>query len=156
MQRSESLVADVRAALAAEAVAVQRYTYFAQVAEIEGHTEIAVLFADLAQSIGCVAHGHLDVLGDTADTADAGRDVGETRLNLATSVAGAMKDAHEGYPGLASAAYGEGRTDVASWLTTLAALKKAHVAKLDAALRDLAAPTSAILNGAPGTEETSD
>lgn len=142
---SEGFTVDLRAALAAEALSAQRYTYFAQVAEIEGHTEVAKLFTDLAASVSCAAHGHLDVLRD-ATAGGTGPDIGETALNLASSVAEALQDVGESYPRLTAVAHDEGQVDIASWLTTLAALKKMHVAKLDAALSELtgaAAPAAA-------------
>ena len=136
---SPELAADLRAALAAEAVAAQRYSYFAQIAEIEGVAEVARLFADLAASVACAAHGHLDVLRD-ATVPDAESDIGETALNLASSIVEALRDADETYPDLLAAAHDEGQADVASWLTTLAALKKAHVGKLNQVLEALPGP----------------
>ncbi|MFF5727185.1 ferritin family protein [[Kitasatospora] papulosa] len=132
-QLSEGLASGLRSVFAAEAASVQRYTYFAQVAEIEGHGEIARLFTDLAESVGCVAHGHIDALQDIADP-HTRKTVGETRLNLAASAAAALAEANDVYPRLTATAHEEGHTDVASWLTTLTAFKQAHLAKLDALL----------------------
>ncbi|WP_055494260.1 ferritin family protein [Streptomyces sp. TP-A0356] len=148
---SESFAAGLRATLAAEALTVQRYTYFAQIAEIEGRTEIAKLFRDLAASVACAAHGHLDVLRDHVP-----QGIGDTALNLASSVAEALRDADGTYPELTAAAFDEGQVDVASWLTTAAALKKAHVARLDAALRELAEPAGrepALTSGHGGSDD---
>lgn len=132
---SEGLFAELRDAFRAEAETVQRYTYFAQVAEIEGHQVVAKLFGDLAESVACVAHGHLDLLGQTADpTTD--QPIGETPLNLAAALTGELREADDVYTRLTSLAHNEGHADVASWLTNLSALKKAHVAKLDQALDD--------------------
>ncbi|WP_189939024.1 rubrerythrin family protein [Streptomyces sulfonofaciens] len=148
---SDVFAADLRSALAAEATSALRYTYFAQVAEIEGHTEIARLFTELADSVTCAVHGHLDVIRDATAPDDERRDIGETGLNLASSVAGALQDAGEVYPRLMTAAHEEGHADVASWLTTLTALKKRHTARLDAALESLTgAPSEAALTTAPG------
>ncbi|GAA3173206.1 MULTISPECIES: ferritin family protein [Streptomyces] len=135
---SDRLAADLRAALAAEAASAVRYTYFAHTAEIEGHSEVARLFGELADSLVCAAHGHLDVLRDT-DSENAGRQdgVGDSRLNLASSVVAALHDAGDLYPRLTSAALEEGQADTASWLSTLTALKKGHTARLQAALDDL-------------------
>ncbi|MFD9317591.1 ferritin family protein [Streptomyces sp. NPDC060053] len=133
---SESYADGLHAVLAAEAVCAQRYTYFAQVAETEGHTETARLFTDLAASAACAAHGHLDVLRDLAVEAD-GPVLGDTRTNLAAAVAEALNEAVETYPRLTTTAHERGHGDVASWLTTLTALKKSHVAKFDTALREL-------------------
>ncbi|BAU81191.1 rubrerythrin family protein [Streptomyces laurentii] len=140
-QLSEGLAIGLRSVFAAEAASVQRYTYFAQVAEIEGHGEIARLFSDLAESIGCVAHGHIDALQDIADP-HTRKTVGETRLNLAASAAEALTEANEVYPRLTARAHEEGHPDVASWLTTLAALKHAHLGKLDALLTTVTTPSA--------------
>ncbi|MFF0591427.1 rubrerythrin family protein [Streptomyces sp. NPDC003781] len=133
---SNALATGLRSALASEATAMLRYTYFAQIAEIEGHTEIARLFTELADSTGCAVHGHLDVLRD-ATGPEQQNDIGETRLNVASSVAGALQDASELYPRLTATAHEEGHADIASWLTTLAALKKRHTVRFDAALVSL-------------------
>lgn len=133
---SDGLAGDLRAALAGEAASVLRYTYFAQTAEIEGHGEIARLFTELADSVVCAAHGHLDVLRDAGDP-DGQDGVGDTRLNLASSLVDALHDAGELYPRLTTAAHEEGHADAASWLSTLTALKKRHTGRLKAALDDL-------------------
>ncbi|GGX13804.1 rubrerythrin family protein [Streptomyces lomondensis] len=147
-QPSNGLVGELRATLAAEATAVQRYTYFAQVAEIEGHGETARAFRELAESVACVAHGHLDALQDIADPHTL-QTVGDTRLNLAASVADMLHEANEVYPRLATDAREEGRDDVASWLTTLGSLKRAHLARCEQLLNTLEAPLPA---GAATTE----
>ncbi|WP_330460374.1 rubrerythrin family protein [Streptomyces sp. NBC_00820] len=146
-QPSDGFLKGVHAKLATEALTVQRYTYFAQIAEIEGHTETAKLFRELAASVACVAHGHLDVLRDRLP-----QTLGDTALNLASSLSEALRDAEGTYPDLTADAFEEGQIDVASWLTTAGALKKAHVAKLDAALRELtdSADRSNALTTVPG------
>ncbi|MEV3874154.1 rubrerythrin family protein [Streptomyces sp. NPDC049906] len=154
-QLGEGLTGDLRSAFAAEAASVQRYTYFAQVAEIEGHGEIARLFTDLAESVACVAHGHIDALRDVADPHTRGS-VGGTRLNLASSAAEALHEANEVYPGLTAHAHEEGHADVASWLTTLASLKRAHLAKLDALLTALDQPLVPPSPGALATDGGAD
>jgi rubrerythrin len=155
-QPSNGLADDLRTALATEATAVQRYTYFSQVAEIEGHGEIARAFSDLAESIACVAHGHIDALQNVADPHTV-QTVGETRLNLAASMAGMLHEANEIYPRLAVGAHEEGHADVASWLTTLGYLKGAHLARCEALLNTLETPLtgdtlagSAIVEGDTG------
>jgi rubrerythrin len=140
------LFADLRAAFASEATAVQRYTYFAQVAEIEGHMEVARLFTEMAESVACVAHGHIDFLQQVGDPSTE-MPMGDTPLNLAAAVAGAAEAATKHYPRLVALAHTEGIADAASWLTTLCALKNAHVQRLGAALSELtgraAAPAEA-------------
>jgi rubrerythrin len=142
-EASRRLQSTLGAAFAAEAMSVQRYSYFAQLAEIEGHIEVARLFGELAESNACAAHGHIDVLQLTADPA-TGRPIGTTHLNLASAIAGELREANQGYPDLAAAALADGHTDVASWLTTLCALKKAHVDKLEKALSLLTVEMGAV------------
>ncbi|MGV9295835.1 rubrerythrin family protein [Amycolatopsis sp. NPDC003676] len=135
---TEQLSAELSTALTTEAMAVQRYTYFARIAEIEGHREIAQLFTELAETTSCVAHGHLDLLQPIADPATA-QPIGDTRLNLASALAGGLRDADEHYPRRTAAAHAAGCADVASWLTSLAALKHTHVARINDALATVTA-----------------
>lgn len=146
----ETLADTVRAAFGAEAATAARYAYFARVAEIEGHTEAAWVFGELAESAACAAHGHLDVLRDLlgGDDPAAGHPLGDTRGNLAAAITGDLREATDRYPGLAERAHADGIADVASWMETLCALKKTHVHRLEQALAGLAEPRYAG-NGAP-------
>jgi rubrerythrin len=135
---SEEILSGLRTAFTAEAAAVQRYSYFAQTAEIEGQMHVARLFSELADSLACAAHGHLDFLRDVADPVSE-QPIGDTTLNLANAMAVELREATELYPNLASAALDAGLADVASWMMTLSALKKAQVAKLQEVLMDAAA-----------------
>jgi rubrerythrin len=139
---SEEIRTGLRTAFNAEAAAVQRYSYFAQTAEIEGQMHVARLFSELANSLACAAHGHLDFLRDATDAA-SDQAVGNTTLNLANAIAAELREATELYPNLANAALEAGLADVASWMTTLSALKKAQVAKLQEVLMDADAQGSA-------------
>jgi rubrerythrin len=136
---TDDLVAGLHAAFAAESMTVQRYTYFAQAAEIEGMVDLARLFTELAESAACAAHGHLDMLQYTDPM--TGQPIGESRLNLAAAVSAALKEASDSYPALAATAHAGGVADSASWLETLGALKKAHVARLNDALTALSSAT---------------
>ncbi|WP_371627176.1 rubrerythrin family protein [Streptomyces sp. NBC_01116] len=150
MEPDQSPADGVRAAFLAEAATAARYTYFAQVAGIEGHTEAARVFGELAESVACAAHGHLDVLGDLLGGDDPGSGLvpGDTRGNLASAISGDLGAATERYPGLAARAHLDGVADLASWLETLCTLKKTHVDRLERALTGLTEPRSAG-NGAP-------
>jgi rubrerythrin len=130
---SATLHADLRTAFQAESMSVLRYIYFAQVAAIEGHQDTARLFTELAESLSCVAHGHLDFLRYVADPG-TDRQIGDTAANLAAATFGELTESTNLYPRLATAAHTEGLADVASWLETLCALKRAHAARLDEAL----------------------
>src|SRR5438045_7856672 len=133
---SPAVVAGLRAAFRGEAMTASRYTYFAQMAEVEGQLGAATLFRDLAESVATAAHGHIDFLRQISDPA-TGRPIGETHLNLASASVGELREASDLYPRLAAAAHADGLADVASWMETLGALKRAHVAKLEAALAAL-------------------
>lgn len=130
------MFADLRAAFARESMAAQRYRYFAQIAEIEGYVDIARQFTELAESVGCVAHGHLDLLRSLADPG-SGQPMGDTQLNVASAVSGGQQDVTELYPALLAAAHAEGLAEVAGWLRTVEALKKAHLARLEETLASL-------------------
>jgi rubrerythrin len=132
------LFTGLRRALLSEALTVQRYSYFSEVAEIEGHSDVSAIFAGLVESLSCAAHGHLDWLQGAPDPA-TDLPIGETGLNLAASVAGERADATSLYPQLAEEAHAHGLADVASWLETMAALKRTHVAKLERALAAMGA-----------------
>ncbi|NEB86996.1 rubrerythrin [Streptomyces anulatus] len=139
MEPDQSLTDGVRAAFRAEAATAARYTYFARVADIEGHSEAARVFGELAESVACAAHGHLDVLRDLLgdDDPGAGHALGDSRGNLAAAISGDLAEATERYPGLAARAHLEGVADLASWLETLCTLKKTHVDRLEQALTGL-------------------
>jgi rubrerythrin len=138
IETSQELLSGLRTAFAAEAMTAQRFTYFARVADVEGYPDIARLFDEMAESIACAAHGHVDWLQHVADPS-TDRPIGDTQLNLAAAVAGAVHEASQLYPALAEAARTDGFADVASWFDTLHALKSSHVAKLERALDALTA-----------------
>lgn len=120
------------AAFTAESVNVQRYTYFAQVAEIEGHAEAATLFRQLAAHASCVAHGHLDQLGMSEEETE--EPVGDTAANLLASLRRERFDIHGALAGAAEEARDAGLPDLASWYRTLVALKSHHLRRLETAL----------------------
>ena len=124
------------AAFQEEAVVAHRYLYFAKLADIEGHPEIAQLFRDLAEGGICNAHGCLDFLrleGDPLTNAP----IGETDRNLRASLLAETREYTEQYPEMAGQAHTEGFPDIASWFETLTKLKRAHAQQLDAALARL-------------------
>lgn len=135
---SPQLFADLRAAFASESMAAQRYRYFAEIAEIEGHLSLAQELRDLASTTDCVAHGHLDVFRYEADPSTR-QPLGDTELNLAAALTGELHESADLYPKLTEHAHDEGIADLASWLETLTALKGAHVTRLQAALDELRA-----------------
>jgi rubrerythrin len=103
----ERLYAGLDEAFVAEATAVARYTYFAEVARIEGYAETHAHFRDLSESTSRVSHGHLDLLQQVADPT-TGRPTGETSLNLRAAVTGEPGKATELYPRLVGTAHASG------------------------------------------------
>lgn len=142
------LFTGLREAFAAESMTAQRYTYFAQIAEVEGRSDAARLFSELAESATCAAHGHLDVLRQAADPMTE-QPIGETPLNLAAATAAALYEARELYPKLVDIAFVDAHADTASWLKTLAALKARHTTRLDQMLAAMTAGTSPADDPAP-------
>ncbi len=51
---------NLKEAFAGESQANRRYLYFAKVADVEGHPDLAGLFRDTAEGETGNAHGHLD------------------------------------------------------------------------------------------------
>jgi len=128
---------NLRAAFAAEAQDVHRYLYFAGIAEIEGWSDVAALFREVAESGSCAAHGQLDFLERVGDPA-TGLPIGETERNLAAAIVTASREATALYPSLAAAARADGLPDVASWFENLARQKASHVRRLEEARAALA------------------
>ncbi len=68
---------NLKDAFAGESQANRRYLYFAKVADVEGHPDIAGLFRDTAEGETGHAHGHLDYLKRVGDPA-TGEPIGDT------------------------------------------------------------------------------
>jgi rubrerythrin len=81
-----TLKANLKAAFAGESQANWRYLYFAQKADVEGHSDVAVVFRSTAEGETGHAHGHLAFLEAVGDPA-TGLPIGDTEKNLATPVA---------------------------------------------------------------------
>jgi rubrerythrin len=128
----DEVLGELRAAFAADSMAAARYAYFGQVAQVEGLTEAASLFDELAETVLCAAHGHLDLLRQL-DESTEGVAVGDTQQNLVAAV-----DAEVGsttaYGRLANAAAAGALADVESWAITASARARAHLARLEAVL----------------------
>jgi len=144
-----AFITELMRAFAAEAMASVRYGYYAQIAEIEGRTEAAQLFVQLAESVSCAAQGHMDVLRDASGD-DTEHPIADTSTNLASAVATELDEADSLYPRLTAAALTAGLPDVASWLTTVTALKQSHLSQLDQALTELTAQATSGQDGTDG------
>ena len=98
---------NLRDAFAAESQANRRYLYFAKVADVEGHPDLAGLFRDTAEGETGHAHGHLEFLEAVGDPA-TGLPIGSSRQNLLAAVAGETHEYTDMYPGMARQARTEG------------------------------------------------
>ena len=128
---------NLKAAFAGESQANHRYLYFAKIADVEGHPDIAGLFRDTAEGETGHAHGHLDFLKEVGDPA-TGLPIGETELNLAAAVAGETYEYTDMYPGMAATARNEGFDSVANWFETLAKAEKSHAGRFKKGLDSIA------------------
>jgi len=128
--------ANLKAAFSGESGANRRYLYFAKVADVEGHPEIAGHFRDTAEGETGHAHGHLDWLKQSGDPA-TGLKFGSTAENLAAAVAGETYEYTEMYPGMAKKAREEGFAEIAEWFETLARAEKSHAGRFAKLLEGL-------------------
>ena len=124
---------NLKDAFAGESQANRRYLYFAKVADVEGHPDIAGLFRDTAEGETGHAHGHLDYLKAVGDPATDLK-IGDTSLNLKSAVHGETHEYTNMYPGMAKTARDEGFTEIADWFETLAKAERSHANRFQKAL----------------------
>lgn len=127
---------NLKEAFAGESQANRRYLYFARVADVEGHTEVAGLFRDTADGETGHANGHLDYLKKVGDPA-TDLPIGPTENNLEAAVAGETYEYTDMYPGMAKTAREEGFEDVADWFEVLAKAEKSHAGRFQKARDNL-------------------
>ena len=128
---------NLKDAFAGESQANRRYLYFANKADVEGHTEVAALFRSTAEGETGHAHGHLDYLAQVGDPA-TDLPIGSSENNLKAAVAGETHEYTDMYPGMAKAARDEGFDEIADWFETLAKAERSHANKFAKALDSLA------------------
>jgi len=128
---------NLKDAFAGESQANRRYLYFAKIADVEGHPDIAGLFRDTAEGETGHAHGHLDYLRSVGDPATDQR-IGDTSLNLKSAVHGETHEYTNMYPGMAKTAREEGFAEIADWFETLAKAEKSHAGRFEKALQTIA------------------
>ena len=126
---------NLKDAFAGESQANRRYLYFAKVADVEGHPEIAGNFRQTAEGETGHAHGHLDYIKTVGDPA-TGLPIGPTDDNLRAAVAGETHEYTDMYPGMARMAREEGFGEIADWFETLAKAEKSHAGRFQALLDD--------------------
>ena len=124
-------------AFAAEAEANRRYLYFANQADVEGQSDVAMLFRSTAEGETGHAHGHLEFLEQGSGDPTTGLLIGNSRLNLAAAVAGETHEYTDMYPGMAKTARDEGFDEIADWFETLAKAERSHANRYQKALDTL-------------------
>jgi len=128
--------ANLRAALAREAADNRRFLYFARRADIEGMTEVAALFREVADGETAHAFGHLEFLEEVADPS-SGLMLGTTETNLEAALAAATAEYRERYPRFAGISREEGFAEIAEWFDFCAQAKQRHAQVLARALEKL-------------------
>jgi rubrerythrin len=123
---------NLKEAFAGESQANRRYLYFARIADVEGHTDVAGLFRDTADGETGHAHGHLDYLKKAGDPA-TDLPIGSTDKNLEAAIAGETYEYTDMYPGMAKTAREEGFDDIADWFEVLAKAEKSHAGRFQKA-----------------------
>jgi len=124
---------NLKDAFAGESQANRRYNYFARVADIEGHPDIAGVFRDTAEGETGHAFGHMDFLKEVGDPA-TGVAIGGTDKNLKSAIEGETYEYTQMYPGMAKTARDEGFTEIAAWMETLARAERSHAGRFTKAL----------------------
>src|SRR5262245_14319948 len=128
--------ANLKEAFARESQVNRRYLYFAKIADVEGHPDIAGLFRDTAEGETGHAHGHLDYLKRVGDPV-TGEPIGDSVKNLRAAIAGETYEYAQMYPGFAKTARDEGFEEIAEWFETLARAERSHAARLQKVLDNL-------------------
>jgi rubrerythrin len=123
----------LKEAFAGESQANRRYLYFAQKADVEGYNDVSAVFRSTAEGETGHAHGHLEFLEAVGDPA-TGLPIGDTKKNLAASIAGETHEYTDMYPGMARSAREEGFDEIADWFETLAKAEKSHAGRFQKAL----------------------
>jgi rubrerythrin len=127
---------NLRVAFAGESQANRRYLYFAQKADIEGHSDVSAMFRSTAEGETGHAHGHLEYLEEVGDPV-TGKPIGPTADNLVAAIAGETHEYTDMYPGMARTAREEGFDEIAEWFETLAKAEKSHAGRFQKALDQL-------------------
>ena len=128
---------NLKEAFAGESQANRRYLYFAKVADVEGHPDLAGLFRDTAEGETGHAHGHLDWLRQGAGDPVTDEPIGPTADNLKSAIKGETYEYTEMYPGFAKTARDEGFTEIAEWFETLARAERSHAGRFKKGLDNL-------------------
>ena len=135
--KESKTIQNLKDAFAGESQANRRYLYFAKLADVEGHPDVAGLFRDTAEGETGHAHGHMDYMKKVGDPA-TGLPIGPTTDNLKAAIAGETHEYTDMYPGMAKTAREEGFAEIADWFETLAKAEKSHAGRFAQGLQSLA------------------
>ncbi len=127
---------NLKEAFAGESQANRRYLYFAKIADVEGHPEVAGNFRDTAEGETGHAHGHLDYLKKVGDPV-TDKPIGPTEDNLKSAIHGETYEYTDMYPGMAKTARSEGFAEIADWFETLAKAEKSHAGRFTKMLQSI-------------------
>jgi rubrerythrin len=109
-------VENLRTAVAAEALARNRYSYYAQVAKKEGYHYIAKIFEEISENEKYHAMGELELLTEDRDTA----------MNLRESIEGERDEFENVYPKFAIEAEVEDNRAAAVLFQQISKIEKQH------------------------------
>ncbi len=107
---------NLRAAFAGESQARNKYTYFARVAQKEGHHYIAKIFEETADNESRHAKDELSLL----------KGIGDTAANLEAAITGEDYEVTDMYVRFAKEARDEGNTDAAVLFDQIAKIEAHH------------------------------
>eukprot|EP00187_Rhodella_violacea_P003141 CAMPEP_0174888902 /NCGR_PEP_ID=MMETSP0167-20121228/4164_1 /TAXON_ID=38298 /ORGANISM="Rhodella maculata, Strain CCMP736" /LENGTH=180 /DNA_ID=CAMNT_0016126097 /DNA_START=42 /DNA_END=584 /DNA_ORIENTATION=- len=127
---------NLKSAFSAKSMAVLRFEYYAQKADVEGYTNASAAFRAAAESAKQQAFGHFEFLEEVGDPAtDA--EVGSVTTNLQGAVASEMDESERMYPSWANMAQSEQIDDVSEWFTNLSNTSMRNANALQAVLDDI-------------------
>lgn len=124
---SDKTMDNLMEAFAGESQANRKYLAFAEVADKEGHPQVAKLFRAAAAAETVHAHSHLRVAGKIGNTAD----------NLKEAVAGETHEFKSMYPAMITQAEIDGNTSAVRSFSYANAVEKVHAGLYQKALDNL-------------------
>ncbi|EPR41686.1 Rubrerythrin [Desulfovibrio sp. X2] len=124
---SDKTMDNLMEAFAGESQANRKYLAYAEVADKEGHPQVARLFRAAAAAETVHAHSHLRVAGKIGNTAD----------NLKDAVAGETHEFKSMYPAMITQAEIDGNTSAVRSFSYANAVEKVHAGLYQKALDNL-------------------
>ncbi|XP_049850057.1 rubrerythrin-like [Schistocerca gregaria] len=127
---------NLKEAFTGESMANRRYNYFAQRADIEGHSNVASVFRETAEGETGHAFGHLEFLKNVGDPV-TNLPIGNTLENLHSAMMGETHEYTDMYPSMAKVAREEGFEEIGEWFSTLARAERSHAKKFQRLLEEM-------------------